>query len=157
MSGEWYADLVSSGCYKGAIDLTPGDGGLCYACIMKGIPCLCVAWNDMHAQHLKQHMVARVLTAMTVPSSPAWLFEPGLVEVVSGLPSQPTVPAGAEAEARGAEAAAEAAAEPRSLPRANSAPGASPAGATSAGDSPGGGMAALEKLKQMFAQRVAGH
>ena len=39
MSSEWYADLVASGCYKGTIDLTPVDGGLSYACIVKGIPC----------------------------------------------------------------------------------------------------------------------
>ena len=42
MSDAWYADFISSCCFKALIDLTPGDGGAAYACILQGIPMLAI-------------------------------------------------------------------------------------------------------------------
>lgn len=157
MSNAWYADLVSSGCYAAAIDLTPGDGGLAYACILKGVPVVCVAFNDTHAKHLESHIVARIFNDMTVPSSPAWLFEPALVELVSKTPSLPgshtnPAPAGRSGTppATGQQNGTHGGGAPLPVAGSSAAGGALPAP-----PAPGGQASTLEKLKQMLSQRQA--
>ena len=156
MSNVWYADLVSSGCYVAAIDLTPGDGGLAYACILQGIPVVCVAFNDVHAKHLESHIVARIFNDMTVPSSPAWLFEPALVELISKTTTKSAVPKGGSAKppATGQQNGTEEHGGGAPPPGAGSSAtgGASPA-LPGKQALPGGQASTLEKLKQMLNQR----
>ena len=142
MSDEWYMDLISSGCYKGAIDLSPGDGGgLGFACILQSRPILCVAFNETHAYYIKQHVTARVFNAMMVSSSPPWLFEPALVELKGT--AQPAAPAASPAPATKAT-------PPGSPAPSRTHPPPSPSASPAAG---AGGT--LEKLKQMLAERQA--
>ena len=93
MSHEWYMDFVSSGCFTAIIDLTPGDGGCAFACILQGVPLLAVTMNQAHSDVLYKHLVKRVFGAMMVATSPSWLFEPKLAEIAgkSTAPVKPTV------------------------------------------------------------------
>jgi len=130
---------------------------------MQGIPILSVAFNEMHAKYIKQHVVSRIFNAMMAPSSPAWLFEPALVELVakeskkqklgagsslapsSGSPAPPAAGAAGAAEAAGDATAAGVAA-------ATTGPAQTPTGSPAAAVGHGG---TLAKLKQMLAERQA--
>ena len=144
MSHEWYMDLVSSGCYKGVIDCTPGDGGgLGYACILQSMPILCIAFNETHAAYIKQHVTKCVFNAMMVASSPPWLFELGLVELKGT--AQP------EASATPAPEPAPKAPPAPPPPRPSTTTPPSPAAGSSTSPTSG----TLEKLKQMLKDRQA--
>ena len=89
-----YVDFICSGNYKGVIDLTPGEGGLAYACLLHNIPILAVPFTHCHGEALYDHLVKRVFHAMVDPKSPAWLFEAPLVKLLA-RPSEGATPGNA--------------------------------------------------------------
>ena len=85
-----YVDFISSGNYKGVVDLTPGEGGLAYACLLHNVPIFAVPFTQTHGEALYGHLVKRVFHAMVDPKSPSWLFEAPLVKMLASNTTKPS-------------------------------------------------------------------
>lgn len=96
---RFYDSMINDYFVKTVIDLSPGAGTLALTCIRRRVGYLGICMSDAHREGLRGVLVDGILSAMQEEGS--GLYQPRLVQAMSGQTPDPAAKAKAKAKAKG--------------------------------------------------------